>query len=375
MNRIKRNPPVRAATPPISRRLLSDVRGLILKAREETARTLNAGLVAAYWSIGGRVRHEVLGSARAEYGEQIVATLSQHLSAEFGRGFTYTALTRMIRFSEVFPDSRIVATLSAQLGWSHFVEIIALKDDLRRDFYAEMCRVERWSVRTLRAKIQGMLFERTALSRKPAALARQELKALRREDRLTPDLVFKDPYLLDFLGLKDRYLEKDLEDAILRELEAFILELGAGFTFVARQKRITVDTDDFYLDLLFYHRRLRRLVAVDLKLGDFQAADKGQMELYLRWLDRHERQPGEEQPVGLILCAGKKREQVELLELEKSGIRVAEYLTALPSRKLLAKRLHEAVRAARRHLAEHPSESNAPKSALDAPPAPRKKPR
>jgi len=211
--------------------------------------------------------------------------------------------------------------------------------------------VERWSVRTLRGKIQGMLYERTALSRKPAALARRELRALRREDRLTPDLVFKDPYLLDFLGLKDRYLEKDLEDAILRELEAFIIELGAGFSFVARQKRITVDADDYYLDLLFYHRVLKRLVAVDLKLGDFQPGDKGQMELYLRWLDRRERQPGEEPPIGLILCAGKKREQIELLELEKSGIRVAEYLTALPPRKMLAERLHRAIRAARQRLA------------------------
>ena len=184
------------------------------------------------------------------------------------------------------------------MGWSHFVELLPLKDQLRRDFYAEMCRIERWSVRTLRDKIDGMLFERTALSRKPDELAEQELAGLREEDRLSPDLVFRDPYFLDFLGLKDTYGEKDLEAAILREMEQFLLELGVGFAFVARQKRIVIDGEDFYLDLLFYHRKLRRLVAVDLKLGRFQAADKGQMELYLRWLEKYEMEPGEETAAG-----------------------------------------------------------------------------
>jgi predicted nuclease of restriction endonuclease-like (RecB) superfamily len=228
--------------------------------------------------------------------------------------------------------------------------LIYLDDPLKRDFYAEMGRVEHWSTRTLREKINGMLFERTALSKKPETLARQELAALRGEDRLTPDLVFRDPYFLDFLGLKDTYGERDLEAAILRELESFILELGAGFAFVARQKRITVDGEDYYLDLLFYHRALRRLVAIDLKLGRFQAADKGQMELYLRWLDRYERQAGEDSPLGLILCAGKSDEHVELLRLDETGIRVSAYLTELPPRKLLEKKLHEAIRAARSRL-------------------------
>jgi len=213
-----------------------------------------------------------------------------------------------------------------------------------------MCRIERWSVRTLQQKINGMLFERTALSKKPEKLARQELAALREEGRLTPDLVFRDPYLLDFLGLKDTYAEKDLEAAILRELKAFILELGAGFAFVARQKRITIDGQDYYLDLLFYHRGLRRLVAIGLKLGQFQAAHKGEMELYLRWLERHEQRPGEESPLGLILCAGKSDGHVELLRLDESGIRVSAYLTELPPRKLLEKKLHDAVRAAHARL-------------------------
>jgi predicted nuclease of restriction endonuclease-like (RecB) superfamily len=258
----------------------------------------------------------------------------------------------MIRFAECFPKEKIVATLSQQLGWSHFKEIIPLDDDLKRDFYAEMCRIERWSVRTLRQKISGMLFERTALSRKPDKLIRHELDNLRAEDKLTPDLVFRDPYFLDFLGLKDRYLEKDIEDAIMREMENFILELGVGFTFVARQKRIQVDNDDYYLDLLFYHRGLKRLVAIDLKLGDFKPADKGQMELYLRWLAKYDQKPDEESPIGLILCAGKKKETVELLELEKSGIRVASYWTKVLPRELLQKKLHEAIQHTRARLAQ-----------------------
>jgi predicted nuclease of restriction endonuclease-like (RecB) superfamily len=236
------------------------------------------------------------------------------------------------------------------LSWSHFVEIIYLKDPLQRDFYAEMCRIERWSVRTLRNKIDGMLFERTALSRKPEMFVEQEVAKLRKGDTLTPDLVFRDPYFLDFLGLKNAYSENDLEVAILREMEQFILELGAGFTFVARQKRIVIDGEDFYLDLLFYHRKLRRLVAVELKLERFKAADKGQMELYLRWLEKHEMEPGEETPIGLILCADKGEEQVELLQLDRSGIRVASYLTDLPPRQLLRRKLHETMIAARARL-------------------------
>jgi predicted nuclease of restriction endonuclease-like (RecB) superfamily len=236
------------------------------------------------------------------------------------------------------------------LSWSHFVEIIPLKDDLQRNFYAEMCRIERWSVRTLREKISGMLFERTAISKKPEDLVKQEIAALRDEDKLTPDLVFRDPYFLDFLGLKDSYSEKDLETAILREMEGFILELGAGFSFVARQKRITVDDEDYYLDLLFFHRKLKRLIAIELKLGKFRAAYKGQMELYLRWLEKYEREPGEKSPLGLILCAGKASEQIELLQLDESGIKVAEYMTELPKRELLEQKLHKAVKTARKRL-------------------------
>ncbi len=333
-------------------KLLGDLRDLIQEARQNVARTINSALVMLYWRVGQRIRKDILNEKRAEYGEQILPTLSAKLVAEFGRGFNEKSLRRMVQFGEVFPKEEIVATLSRQLGWSHFVEIIPLKDELQREFYAEMCRVERWSVRALRQKIGGMLFERTALSRKPGELAKQELAALRDEDKLTPDLVFRDPYFLDFLGLKDTYSEKDLETAILREMEAFILELGVGFTFVERQKRITVDDDDFYLDLLFYHRKLRRLVAIELKLDKFKPAYKGQMELYLRWLEKYEQQPEENSPLGLILCASKSEEQIELLQLGKSGIRVAAYMTELPPRELLQKKLHEAIKLARARLGE-----------------------
>ncbi|MEQ1517435.1 MAG: PDDEXK nuclease domain-containing protein [Usitatibacteraceae bacterium] len=303
-----------------------------------------------YGHIGQRIRSEVLNNERAEYGEQIVLTLSSQIQADYGRGFSAKNLRHMLRFAECYPDVQIVSTLSRQLAWSHFLELIYLKDPLQRDFYSQMCAQERWSVRRLRERKDTLLFERTALSRQPEALLADELAVLRQTGELIPTLVLKDPYVLDFLGLNDRYLEKDLEDAILRELEHFLLELGAGFTFVARQKRLQIDNDDFYIDLLFYNRRLKRLVAIDLKLGDFKAADKGQMELYLRWLAKHEQEPGEAAPLGIILCSGKKHEQIELLELDASGIHVAEYLTELPPKALLQQKLHEAITRSRQRL-------------------------
>jgi predicted nuclease of restriction endonuclease-like (RecB) superfamily len=334
----------------IATELVGDIRNLIREAKVGLAATVNSTLTLLYWRIGRRIQTEVLKGERAEYGKKIVATLAQQLEAEQGRGFSAKNLRHMLHFAEAFPDAEIVSTLSRQLAWSHFLEIIYLKDDLKRDFYAEMCRLERWSVRTLRQRIGSMLFERTALSHKPNDLIQQELTALRKSDLLSPALVLKDPYILDFLGLQDRHLEKNLEDAILRELENFLLELGAGFSFVARQKRLQIDNDDFYIDLLFYNRRLKRLVAIELKLGDFEAAHKGQMELYLRWLAKHEQEPGEAPPLGIILCTGKKREQIELLELDQTGIHVAEYLTDLPPRHLLEQKLHEAVALSKARL-------------------------
>lgn len=332
--------------------LLGDLQSLIELARVRVAIGVNAEMVLLYWDIGERIRKEILRDERAAYGKQVLDTLSDKLVGQYGPGFTRTNLFNMVRFAEIFPDRSIIHSVSGQLSWTHFRNLIYVEDPLAREFYTEMCRLERWSVRTLQAKIQGMLFERTALSKKPEDLARKELAALREEDRMTPDLVFKSPYFLEFLGLSDTYSEKDLENSILRDLERFILELGTDFSFVARQKRITVDAEDYYIDLLFYHRKLRRLVVIDLKLGKFKAADKGQMELYLRWLDKYDRQPGEEPPIGLILCAGSSVGHVELLELEASSIRVAEYLTELPPREVLEQKLKAAVEIARERLAE-----------------------
>ena len=331
--------------------LLGDLRSLIDSTRVRVAVGINTEMVLLYWDIGERIRSEILGNERAAYGKQVVHTVSDELTLAYGRGFTRANLFHMLHFVETFPERKIVYSLSGQLSWTHFRNIIYIKDSLAREFYTEMCRLERWSVRTLQAKIQGMLFERTALSKRPEELARKELAVLRDEDRMTPDLVFKSPYLLEFLGLSDTFSEKDLENSILRELERFILELGTDFSFVARQKRITVDAEDYYIDLLFYHRKLRRLVAIELKLGTFKAADKGQVELYLRWLNKYDRQPGEEPPLGLILCAGSSVGHVELLELETSSIRVAEYLTELPPREVLEQKLKSAVAIARERLA------------------------
>ena len=330
--------------------LLADLRGLIQQAREGVARAVDSGLTTLYWHIGQRIRQDILREKRADYGGLIVAALGQQLETEFGRGFGEKNLRRMIQFAEVFPDRSIVVSLIRQLTWTHFIALIPLDKPLEREFYGEMCRVERWSVRTLRQKINGMLFERTALSRKPEKLAAMELQQLRDEDKLTPDLVFRDPYILDFLGLKDTYAEKDLEAAILREIEAFLLELGVGFCFVARQQRMQIDDRDYYLDLLFYHRKLRRLIAIDLKLGKFEAADKGQMELYLGWLKRYACEPDEAEPLGMILCAGKSEEHIALLELQESGIHVASYWTDVLPKKKLERKLHEAVRLARARL-------------------------
>lgn len=351
-----------ADIPPVSKTLdnvlLADIRELIIEAQKRVARSVNSELVLLYWRIGHRIRKDILKEKRAEYGEQIVPTLSAFLEKEFGRGFGKRNLFRMIRFTEVFPEERIVSTLSAQLTWSHVVEIVGLKDPLPREFYVEMCRLENWDVRTLRKKIGSALYERTALSKKPEELIQKEIQFLREENKLTPDLVFRDPYFLDFLGLKNTYSEKDLEAAILKELEQFILELGVGFTFVERQKRMTIDNEDYYLDLLFYHRKLKRLVAIELKLGKFKATDKGQMELYLRWLEKYEAQSDENPPLGLILCADRSEEHIELLQLDKSGIRVAAYLTDLPPRKMLKQKLHEAMARAKARLISSASEES-----------------
>lgn len=298
--------------------LIADLRQLIEAARQRVASAANAELALLYWRVGHRLRVEVLNEARAEYGKQIMIAVVNDLTAQFGKGFDRANLSRMMTFAEQMPDEQIVATLSQQLGWSHFKEIFPVKDDLARTFYAEMCRLERWSVRTLRSKINGMLYERTALSKKPEELIKQELEGLSESDRLTPDLVFRDPYLLDFLGLADTWSEKDLSHAILREMERFLLEMGGYFTFVARNKRIVIDGEDFEIDLLLYHRALRRLVVVELKIGKLQPAHKGQTELYLRYLDKHERLPHEDNPWALFFARKRGRNKSPFCRLTRA---------------------------------------------------------
>ena len=323
--------------------LITDLRTLINEARNKVALIVNTEITLLYWHIGKRINEEVLGNQRAEYGKQIVLTVSTQLTKEYGRGFELRNLRRMMQFAELFPDFQIVAPLARQLSWSHFIELLSIKNDLGREFYLTMAASENWSIRTLRNKIDSMLYERTAISSKPEEVIKTELANLRDNEILSPDLVFKSPYFLEFTGLKGVYSEKSLEDSLLVHIEHFILELGVGFTFVERQKRMIIDGEDFYLDLLFYHRKLRRLVAIELKLGKFKAAYKGQMELYLRWLEKHEMEAGEESPIGLLLCTEGSEEQIELLQLDQTGIRVAQYMTELPSRVLLYQQLQKIV--------------------------------
>ena len=330
--------------------LVSDIVFLIEESKSHIAQTVNSTLTLLYWRIGKRIHEEVLGNKRADYGKQVISSLASHLVLEYGNGFSEKSIRRMIQFAEVFPDEQIVVSAIRQLSWTHFIALIPLKDSLQREFYLELCKIEGWNVKTLRQKIEGMLYERTAISKKPERLIKKELKELREDNKVTPDLIFRDPYFLNFLGLKDTFSEKNIEDAILRQLETFILEIGQGFSFIERQKNMIIDGEDFKLDLLFFHRRLRRLVAIELKLGKFKASYKGQMELYLRWLEKHEMQKGEKTPIGLILCAEGNNEQVELLQLDKAGIKVAEYLTELPSKKTLKQKLHQAVELSRKTL-------------------------
>ena len=331
--------------------LINDLRQIINSARSHVAATANYELTAMYWNIGNRINRDMLNNERAEYGKQIVSQVARQLQEEYGtKGFEERTIRRMMQFAQMFPDFQIVSTLLSKLSWSHFLIVMPLKDELQREFYLTMAANERWSVRTLQAKIDGMLFERTAIATKPEELIKSELANLRDNDVMTPDMVFKSPYFLEFTGLKGMYSEKSLEDSLIAHLEQFIMELGVGFSFVERQKRMIIDGEDYYLDLLFYHRKLHRLIAIDLKLGSFKAQYKGQMELYLRWLEKYEMQPGEETPLGLLLCTEGSDEQISLLQLDKSGIRVAQYLTELPSKEVLLRQLQKSLVAAKENM-------------------------
>ena len=333
-------------TPP----LVNEIKTLIEQSKQQLSVTVNATMSMLYWQIGKRINIEILNEQRAEYGKLVVATLSKQLTETYGIGWSEKQLRHCLRFAEVFPDSEIVSTLWRQLSWSHLKEVIYFDDDLKRMFYIEMCKLEKWSVRTFRERINSMLYERTAISKKPELTIKNELEILNTSGQITPDLVFRDPYFLDFLGLKDTYSEKDLESSIVAELQRFITELGNDFAFLSRQKRISIDNRDYYIDLLFYHRRLKCLIAIDLKIGEFDAAYKGEMELYLGYLEKYNTVEGENPPIGLILCTGKKNEHIELLQLHKSNIKVADYFTILPSKDILLDKLHKAIAIAQNQI-------------------------
>jgi predicted nuclease of restriction endonuclease-like (RecB) superfamily len=299
----------------------------------------NCEINLMFWEIGHYINSVILNFKRAPYGKKIFSTLSRKLTERYGKSFQEENLYRMTQFADVFTNTTTVKELLAALSWSHICELIRIKSENARIFYAKDAFARHLSVRELRNQISRKAFERTEIAN--AQLA---------ESSTVPFNVFKDPYLLDILELKENYLEADLEKAILQGLENFILEFGHGFTFVERQKRLIVDGDDFQLDLLFYHRILRRLVAVELKLGRFKPQYKGQMELYLKWLDKFERQDEENAPIGLILCTEASRSQIELLEMDKAGIAVAEYWTVLPSKKEFEKKIQEILAEAQERL-------------------------
>ena len=321
--------------------LLKEVQQLIDRGKQEIAIQVNSTMTLVYWKVGNRINEELLKGKRATYGAELVKTLAEQLVQNYGRSFEYRNLRRMINFAQEFPELSIVTTLSSQLSWSHFIELFSLKNKEARKFYITRIIEGKWSVRHTRKQIAQKLYERSQIANAQLPIEGNDVQHS-----------FKDPYFLDFLGLKEGYLEGDLEAAILKELESFILELGTGFTFVERQKRMIIDGEDFYLDLLFFHRKLKRLVAIELKIGKFTASHKGQMELYLKWLNTYDKQVGEEYPIGLILCAETRSEQIELLEMHKDGIMVAEYWTELPPKKVLEEKIHLALKEARERMAK-----------------------
>ncbi len=330
-----------------SAEFVNEISQLIQSSKQRMTVAVNAELTLLYWHIGKRINDYILQGERAEYGQEVVKNLAQSLTEQFGKGWSKRHLNYTMQFATTFPNLEIVHALRAQLSWTHFKQIIHIDDPTKRGFYATMAAQERWSTRTLEDRIGSLLFERTAISKKPDETIIAELSLLREKGEYNQSMVLKDPYILDFLDLNDRYMERDLEDAILREIRTVFTGTWAGFTFVARQKRIQIDNDDFYINLLFYNRKLKRLIAIELKTESFKHSHKSQMELYLAWLAKYEQEADENPPLGMILCTGKKQEQVELLDLKNSDIHIAEYMTVLPSKAVLEQRLHLAVERAK----------------------------
>lgn len=331
-------------------KLIGQLSTLIESAQTTVNKAINRSMVMLYWQIGKTIQDELLQYEKPDYGKQVMQKLAIKLSEQYGRGYSYRTLYRMTQFYDFVQDQNILTTVLSKLNWSHILEILKIKDPIKREFYISMCSTENWSVRELSGRIESMLFERTAISKLPEETIVKDLKQLREQKEMSVNLFIKDPYVLDFLGLKNTFSEYDLEEAILLELQQFILEFGSDFAYMARQKRITIDQEDYFIDLLFYHRKLKRLVVVELKIGKFKPEHKSQLELYLRYLDKYEKQEGENTPVGILLCSEKSDKMVELLELDKSGIHVATYLTELPPISVFENKILQSIAIAKQKL-------------------------
>lgn len=326
----------------VSGRLYDGVVEIIDNARKQVAVYVNVQTSMTFWNVGSFIINDMEYQAYSAYGQKILATLSQKLMARYGKGYTYSALTRMMNVAKLYGNKEMFATLSQTLTWSHFIELITIKDDTKRLFYQQMSIAEHWSVNQMRCKQDEMAYERSLIAAKPDDAIVSTL------ERITPqhveaDVVLKSSYVLDFLGLSGCYSEDELENAIARQLENFILELGQGFAFLERQKRFTIDGTDYYLDLLFYHRKLKCLVALDLKLGKFKPQYKGQMELYLKYMQKYDMQEGENPPIGLLLCSEGNTEHIELMMLGEEQIKVAQYLTCLPDKQWFIDKLNRSI--------------------------------
>lgn len=338
---------------------------LLKAARVACARSLNAIMTATYWAIGRRiVQAEQRGQARAEYGKQLVEQLALDLVKQFGRGFSQPNLWRMRAFYQAWPEEKILSTLSREsskqlvsndfnllstdiaasasafpLPWSAYVRLLSVKNSDARTFYETEALRSGWSVRQLDRQIGSQFYERIALSRNKAAML-QKAETAEPNDAITPEEAIKDPFVLEFLNLKDEYSESEMEEALIQHLTDFLLELGDDFAFLGRQRRLRIDDTWFRIDLIFFHRRLRCLVIIDLKVGKFGYADAGQMHLYLNYAREHWIKPGENPPVGLILCAEKGAAEAHYaLDNLSNKVLAAEYQTVLPDEKLIAREL------------------------------------
>lgn len=334
-------------------RLFNDLCGIIEDVRGRIATYVNTGVCLTNWTVGKRIKEDVLYNQRADYGKQILQNVSKQLMNKYGPGWGYEKLKHCVRSAYLFTEDEIRYATRIQLNWTHIRILMGVSDPLARQFYLDMAHIERWSTRILEDKIDGQLYERTAISRRPEDVIKQELQKVRETHTVVPDMVFRSTYFLDILGLPNVFSEEELENAVLNQVEEFMHELGSDFTLVERQKRITIDSVDYKMDLVFFHRTLRRFVVVDLKLGKFKPAYEGQMLLYLRYLNAHEKHEWEESPIGLILCSEGNTEHIEYLMLDESSpIKVAQYYTQLPNKKILAERLQRAIAIAKEYQAE-----------------------